>query len=91
MRCSNCGNEIEEGKKFCTKCGRKAKNEIEEGKNTINNKETITIKFNHLVIGIIVTIIVLACIIGASIYINFNDTNNDTSNIIENNNNSKKE
>ena len=91
MRCSNCGNEIEEGKKFCTKCGRKAKNEIEEGKNTINNKETITIKFNHLVIGIIVTIIVLACIIGASIYINFNDTNNDTSNIIENNNNANTE
>ena len=60
MICKKCGNEIEEGKKFCTKCGKKVKNEIEEEKNTINNTETITIKFNHLIIVIIVTIIVLA-------------------------------
>lgn len=86
MICKKCGNEIEEGKKFCTKCGKKVKNEIEEEKNTINNTETITIKFNHLIIVIIVTIIVLACIIGASIYNNSNNINNDTSNIIGDNN-----
>ena len=85
MICKKCGNKIEEGQQFCTICGRKVKNEIEEGKNTINKKETIIIKFNHLVIGIIITIMVLLCIIGASIYNNSNNTNNDTSNIIGDN------
>ena len=32
MKCSNCGNEIEEGEKFCSNCGKPINEMINEKK-----------------------------------------------------------
>ena len=39
MFCSNCGNEIEKGQKFCSKCGMK---QSQEGNVTYNERHQIS-------------------------------------------------
>ena len=56
MYCSNCGNKIEEDEKFCGKCGQPVSNNIEVNNTT---KPHIKIKFNHLIILIIIAFIVM--------------------------------
>lgn len=50
MKCKNCGNEIQNGEKFCGKCGNKLNLKLK--------KKTIC-----LIIGIIITIIIISSII----------------------------
>ena len=58
MYCSNCGNKIEEDEKFCGKCGQSVScNDIDE--NSINNQVHIKIKFNHLIILIIIVFVAM--------------------------------
>lgn len=56
MKCTNCGQEIREGLKFCTACG----NKIETTKN--NNKKAL-FKYLKIFIPILIFIIILIIII----------------------------
>ena len=52
MFCEKCGKEIKEGNNYCTNCGTKINTEpVKEEKNSIK------IKFNYLIIGIIIVVI----------------------------------
>lgn len=61
MRCTNCGNKIKYGEKFCSKCGTKI-NIPQQDKIVSNNDKLIRIKFKYLVI-IIISIILCAVVI----------------------------
>lgn len=41
MNCPNCGNEINENQKFCTKCGAKVEENINEEPITENQENTV--------------------------------------------------
>ena len=61
MKCSNCGNEILENQKFCTKCGRSANEpSIDEKIAKLNSDGGIEIGL-LIKIGIIIAIIGLMC------------------------------
>lgn len=76
MFCSNCGNQIQEGENFCGKCGKKV-NEKETKSSVNNNRKTIEIKLNILVI--------FACVLIATFLIMllvvYNETNNQNSEV----------
>ena len=66
MKCKKCGEEILKGDKFCAKCGNKIESVVTNEKdNTTASKETIKIKFNYALIGIILVflIVVIAIIV----------------------------
>lgn len=52
--CIKCGNILFEEDKFCGKCGNKV---------STDNKKVIKVKFNHLLIGIIICIVIVTGII----------------------------
>lgn len=60
MICKKCGNEVKEGEKFCSNCG-KSVNHIEKDKNSNN--------FNKKIIFVVLGIIVIVAIIGTVISI----------------------
>lgn len=70
MYCVNCGNKIEDGEKFCGKCGQPANYNKEENNTNVNNiqKKHIKIKFSNLIfiIGITTLVFVMVIIIAVS-------------------------
>lgn len=64
MFCINCGNKIEEGEKFCGKCGTEVQNKV-------NENQPIKIKLSNL---IIVFVIISALIVGGVlVFLNFDN------------------
>lgn len=66
MICKNCGNELKQNEKFCTKCGLPVTQETE---NTVEVK-TASGKLSGKKIGIIAAVVLLAVIILAVIISN---------------------
>lgn len=78
MFCSKCGNEIKEGERFCSNCG-KSVNNIEEKKNSNNFNKKIT----FAVLGIIVIVVIIGTVIFIS---NRKNSNIKNSNVNQMNN-----
>lgn len=65
MFCINCGKEIEEGEKYCGKCGTKVQSEA------CKKNEPIKIKLTHLII--VLVIIAILTTAGIFVYSNFDN------------------
>ena len=57
MYCKKCNNKIENGEKFCGKCGQKV--EVEDNS---NNDNVIKVKFNYIIYTIITIIIIVGLV-----------------------------
>ena len=74
MKCNNCGNKLNGNEKFCGKCGTKINNEI------LEEKKTISIKFNTLIIIISIVLLLFVVVVFAIRKENTNDNLQENSN-----------
>ena len=58
MYCKKCNNKIEDGEKFCGKCGQKV--EVEDNS---NNDNVIKVKFNYIIYAIATIIIIVGIVV----------------------------
>lgn len=75
MFCKNCGTEIKEGEKICSKCGFNINEDVNKIDST--NKKTINIKFSHLIAFIISLLLIILVITLAIINIKKNNSSNN--------------
>ena len=74
MICSKCNNEIQEGEKFCSNCGKK----IKVNENSVNEKNDKHSKINKKLMYAIIGIIIIIGIVIGIVLSNNKDTNVDT-------------
>ena len=82
MKCSNCGNEIEEGEKFCGKCGKLVNTNTNVATNeNVQSKRSITktLKAHKVLVCVF---IILVCILVICIYMSYiNNLSSPSANI----------
>lgn len=88
MKCSKCGNELNKGDLFCTKCGKKVEQDVKENNTETfsNNNENSKKKFKKWKIVVPVAIILLILII-LGIFLFKKNSNEDSKNAQEVSNN----
>lgn len=84
MFCKNCGNEIKENEKFCTKCGTKISNDTEHINNVIQDKSKSNNSSKKKNVKSIMLIVIFIIIIGIVINIILNNKGVNIENNIKN-------
>ena len=71
-QCPNCGKELKNNAKFCSKCGAELNEEIGKSLETIDSKEIHSkSKTNKFIIGIVCICIVILCFIFVNTFLHF--------------------
>ena len=84
--CPNCGAEVKENSKFCSKCGSSITNVVNEVNRNAMNSQNSKGSSNNVIIIAVAAVIIVAIIAGTFVFLSGNDSGSDV--IVVNNSDS---
>ncbi len=84
--CPNCGAEVKENSKFCSKCGSSITNVVNEVNRNAMNSQNSKESSNNVIIIAVAAVIIVAIIAGTFVFLSGNDSGSDV--IVVNNSDS---
>ena len=75
--CPNCGAEVKENSKFCSKCGSSITNVVNEVNRNAMNSQNSKGSSNNVIIIAVAAVIIVAIIAGTFVFLSGNDSGSD--------------